>query len=100
MEFFGEFFGPYTEGLADMITLPYKSADGSIELDGCDWMTVPRTWRDVLRCRIGRHRKVMWGYTGFFRYVERCSCGALGDGRGWTCLDKQTGRRPSQKGSS
>lgn len=75
-----------------MIEVPYRSKDGMTVLEGRDWMREPRTWRDVVRCRLGKHQKIMWGWTGL-DYVERCSCGALGDGRCWTCLDKQAGRR-------
>jgi hypothetical protein len=81
------------------LTLPYKSEDGRIELYGRDWLDEPRTWKDVIRCRLGRHKAVLWGYTEWVRFSERCSCGAMGDGRGWVCLDKQAGRRKAGKGA-
>lgn len=46
---------------------------------GHQWWTYPRGWRDVARCVLGRHRRVL---TAVFpdddaSPVARCSCGAL-----------------------
>lgn len=92
--------GPEIGRVPSYMGVPYQSEDGKIDLRGRDWMYEPRTWRDVLRCRLGRHRAVMYGWIDYFDYRERCSCGAMGTGRYWVCLDKQAGRRaPTTKGS-
>lgn len=41
-----------------------------------DWHREPRGWRDVLLCRLGRHRRIMRALTGRVGAMCRCSCGA------------------------
>lgn len=45
--------------------------------DSRPWHKEPRTWLDVLRCRLGRHRRIMRAFdANDIGVVCRCSCGA------------------------
>lgn len=47
-------------------------------LSGHEWWTYPRGWRDVIRCKLGRHRRVFTAdLHDDVSPVHRCSCGAL-----------------------
>ncbi len=48
-------------------------------LSGFQWWKYPRGWRDVVRCVLGRHRRVMTGVIpgDGASPVFRCSCGAM-----------------------
>lgn len=65
-------------------------------LSGYEWHTYPRGWRDVIRCRNGRHRPVLSGVIEF-EAIRRCSCGAIRSSAwsGWSSPE-HVGRRRGQ----
>jgi hypothetical protein len=54
----------------------YRSRDGRTVLYGQEWTRAPRTGWAVLRCSLGRHRRVQWGTVSGMTEA-RCSCGAI-----------------------
>lgn len=46
-------------------------------ITGTAWWNARRTWRDVVRCVLGRHRVAMGGVVDR-HLVQRCTCGAFG----------------------
>jgi hypothetical protein len=70
--------------------------DGSgfaMQPESRDWTAEPRGWREVIRCRRGRHRRMTIAIDGGV-HVARCSCGGIElDRSGYWMHPNEVGRR-------
>jgi hypothetical protein len=62
-----------------------------------DWYHEPRTFLDVIRCRLGWHQRITRAQDGK-NFVSRCSCGGLEFDRDGYWMDvKKVGRRKGKE---
>jgi hypothetical protein len=76
---------------ADEIEPFYCSPDASLRLYGRPWDQVARGRAEMIRCFMGRHRRIMWSQRDG-QMQERCSCGATKSNEG-----RWTGGRPTRQ---